>query len=381
MSAISIRPVRSSADEKTFIKFQWVPYRGNAVWVPPLLMDRRKLLDRRKNPFYKHAEMELWLAERDGQVVGRIAAIINQNHINEHHEKVGFFGFFECLDDQEAATALLAQAGVWLKERGMEAVRGPASPSVNDEYGLLIEGFDKPPVILMSYNPPYYQRLIEHEGYTKIKDLFAYEVRREKVFTEKLTRVTELVKKKTGLTIRTLDMKNFDREVQLIRDLYTRGWERNWGEVPMTEEEFQYVAADLKTIVDPRIVIVAELQGKPVGFGLSLPDYNIVLKGNKRGYLIPGLLRILLLRKRINFCRIMILGVLPEYLNSGIGGVLFYETGVRAVASGYPAGEASWILEDNVMMNRGAELMQGNLWKRYRLFQKSLTGENATSSR
>lgn len=373
MSSVSIRPVLTKADEKLFIKFQWRPYEGNPYWVPPLLMDRRKLIDRKKNPFYRHARMELWLAERNGQPVGRIGAVINDNHIKEHNEKVGFFGFFECLDDQEAANALLETATGWLRESGMEAVRGPASPSVNDEYGLLIEGFDRSPTILMTYNPFYYQRLIENCGFTKIKDLYAYEVNKDRVFTDKIIRVTEAVKKRTGVTIRTLDKKNFNAEVKLIREMYTRGWERNWGEVPMTEEEFNYVAADLKAIVDPRIVIIAELNGKPVGFGLSLPDYNMVLKDNKNGYLLPALFRIMLFRKRINFCRIIMLGVLPEFLNTGIGGVLFYETGRRAVASGYPAGEASWVLEDNVMMNRGAELMNGDLWKRYRLFQKSLS--------
>jgi GNAT superfamily N-acetyltransferase len=372
MSRLIIRPVLNKADEKAFIKFQWKPYEGNPHWVPPLLMDRRKLIDRKKNPFYRHAEMELWLAERDGEAVGRIGAIVNHHHIKEHNEKVGFFGFFECFDDQEVANALFEVATRWLKDRGMDAARGPASPSVNDEYGLLIEGFDNPPVILMSYNPPYYQRLIENCGFSKIKDLYAYELNKDRVFSDKLTRVSEAVMQRQGLTIRTLDMKNFDREVDLIRELYTRGWERNWGEVPMTEEEFKYVAADLKAIVDPRVVIIAERKGKAVGFGLTLPDYNIILKQNKHGYLIPALIRIVLFRKRVNFCRIVMLGVLPEYLNSGIGGALFYDTGRRAVAAGYPLGEAGWILEDNVMMVRGAETLNGRLWKRYRLFQKPL---------
>lgn len=372
MSRLTIRPILDKADEKVFIKFQWKPYKGNPNWVPPLLMDRRKLIDRKKNPFYKHAEMELWLAERDGEPVGRIGAIVNHHHIKEHNEKVGFFGFFECFDDQETANALFDAATRWLKDRGMDAVRGPASPSVNDEYGLLIEGFDKPPVILMAYNPPYYQRLIESYGFSKIKDLYAYELHKDRVFTDKMTRVSEAVMQRQGLSIRTINMKNFNREVDLIRELYTRGWERNWGEVPMTEEEFKYVAADLKAIVDPRLVIIAERKGKAVGFGLTLPDYNIILQHNKHGYLIPALIRIMLFRKRINFCRIVMLGVVPEYLNSGIGGVLFYDTGRRAVEAGYPSGEASWVLEDNVMMVRGAELMNGHLWKRYRLFQKPL---------
>jgi GNAT superfamily N-acetyltransferase len=372
MSTLSIRPVTSSADELRFIKAQWFPYKGNPYWVPPLIMDRKKLIDRRKNPFYKHARMELFLAEREGRPVGRIGAIVNDNHNREHNENIGFFGFFECADDQAVADALFDAAAGWLRMQGVTAVRGPASPSVNDEYGLLVEGFDRPPMVLMPYNPPYYSRLIETWGFQKVKDLYAYEVDSRTVFTEKLKRVSKIVRERSGLIIRTLDMKHFDREVGIIRELYSRGWERNWGEVPMNDEEFRYAAADMKAIVDPEVVIIAEVKGKPVGFGLSLPDINQVLIKNRNGWLLPGLVRLLLQRKRINQVRIIILGVHPDYLNSGIGGLLFYETGVRCVARGYPSGEASWVLEDNVMMNRGAELMNGVLTKRYRLYQRPL---------
>jgi GNAT superfamily N-acetyltransferase len=369
MSAVHIRPVRTSRDEKVFIKFQWKVYEGNPVWVPPLLMDRRKLIDRKGNPFYKHAEMELFLAERDGNVVGRIGAIVNHNHNKEHEENIGFFGFFECINDQAAANALFDSARQWLKTRGVAAMRGPASPSVNDEYGLLVDGFDKSPAVLMTYNPAYYVRLVESYGFQRAKDLYAYYVHKDKVFTEKLIRVSEALKKREGVVFRSLNMKRFDEEVMTIRDLYNRGWSRNWGEVPMTEEEFKYVAKDLKPVVNPKLVIIAEVKGKPVGFALSLPDLNIVLKDNKKGYLIPGLIRLLLFKKRIDFTRIVILGVVPEYLNSGIGGVLFYETARRSVEQGYPHGEASWVVEDNVMMNRGAQLLKGERTKTYRVYE------------
>jgi GNAT superfamily N-acetyltransferase len=365
---VSIHPVRTKRDERRFIKFQWKVYERYPNWVPPLLMDRRKLIDRKNNPFYTHARMEMFLAERNGVSVGRIAAIINDNHNKEHNENIGFFGFFECLDDQTIANALFDAARDWLRARGVTAMRGPASPSVNDEYGLLIEGFDEPPAILMCYNPPYYQKLLEQYGFVKAKDLYAYYLNSSKVFTDKLNRVTEIVKKKTGVVVRSLDMKRFVDEVKLLRELYNKGWSKNWGEVPMTEEEFNYVAKDLKPIVDPELVIIAEIKGKPVGFGLTLPDYNRVLKGNKNGWLIPALIRMMLFKKRIDFSRVIILGVLPEYLNSGIGGVLFFETGARSVKQGYPHGEASWVLEDNVMMIRGAELMQGEKWKTYRVY-------------
>jgi GNAT superfamily N-acetyltransferase len=372
IAPVNICPVRTKSDEMRFIKFQWTVYEGSPNWVPPLLMDRKKLIDKRNNPFYKHAVMEMFLAERDGEIVGRIAAIINDNHNKEHEENIGFFGFFECIDDQAVATVLFDEAKKWLKAKGVTAMRGPASPSVNDEYGLLVEGFDLPPAILMCYNPPYYQKLIESYGFTKAKDLYAYYIHRDKALSDKLKRITEIVKNKSGVVFRSIDMKRFDEEAKTLRELYNRGWARNWGEVPMTEEEFAYVAKDLKPIVHPELVLFAEVKGKPVGFALSLPDYNMILKDNKKGYLLPALVRMMLFKKKIDFIRIIILGVLPEYLNSGIGGALFYETGIRSVENGFPHGEASWVLEDNVMMIRGADLMGGDKWKTYRVYDYAL---------
>ncbi len=366
---VSIRVVRSRADERAFIRLQYAMYAEYPYWVPPLLMDRKKLIDKKHNPFYAHARMEMFLAEREGKYVGRIAGIVNDNHNREHNENIGFFGFFECVNDREVANALFDAAVAWLKEQKVTAVRGPASPSVNDEYGLLIEGFDRTPSILMTYNPPYYAALIEGYGFSKVKDLFAYQVNRDDVMTERLKRVAEAVKNRDGFTFRTFNMKEFDKEVRIVHGLYTRGWERNWGEVPLTDDEFDYMAKDLKAVVDPELIVIAEINGKPVGFGLSLPDLNEIFRFNKSGRLLPALLRMLLFKKRIANIRIIILGVVPEYQMSGVGVGLFYETAVRAVANGYPYGEASWVLEDNVMMNRGAKLLNGKLTKKYRLYQ------------
>ncbi len=373
-SQVSVRAVRSRSDERAFIRLQYKMYTEYPYWVPPLLMDRKKLIDRAHNPFYKHARRELFLAERDGSLVGRIGAIVNDNHNREHKENIGFFGFFECVNDQAVANALFGAAVGWLKEQKVDGIRGPASPSVNDEYGLLIEGFDRSPTILMPYNPPYYANLIEGYGFAKIKDLFAYEVNRDDVMTERLKRVAEAVKNRDGVAFRSFNMKDFDNEVKIVHSLYTRGWEHNWGEVPLTDDEFDYMAKDLKAVVNPELVVIAELKGKPVGFGMSLPDLNEILRFNKSGHLLPALVRMILFKKRVSSIRIIILGVLPEYQPSGIGAVLFYETAVRAVANGYPYGEASWVLEDNVMMNRGAKLLNGKLTKRYRLYQVDFKG-------
>ena len=372
MSAIDVRPISSSRDQQEFIAFPWKLYNEYSQWVPPLLMDRRKLMDRKKNPFYQHAEAEFFLARRNGTIVGRIGAIVNRNHNKEHHDTVGFFGFYESENDRDVAAALFATAREWLKARKMTAMRGPASPSVNDEYGLLVEGFDQPQVVLMPYNPPYYAELFETVGLKKEKDLYAYKLLKETVFTGKFARAAEILQKREGLVFRSLDMKKFDEEIALIKELYNRAWQYNWGAVAMTSEEFDALAKDLKPVVDPYLVIIAEYKGEPVGFSLSLPDLNVAFKHNRRGYLLPGLYCLWRYKKEITRARIIVLGIVPERLKTGAGSLLFYETGKRCIEHGYPEGEASWVLEDNVMMNRGAELMNATRSKTYRIYQTSL---------
>ena len=372
MSAIEIHPVSLQRDVKRFIKFAWEIYANYPMWVPPLLMDRRKLMDKKKNPFYNHAEAEFFLAMKNGRMVGRIGTIINHRHNKEHHENMGFFGFFECIDDQEVADALLGTAREWLKSRGSLSMRGPVSPSVNDEYGLLIDGFDKPPAVLMPYNPPYYATLFENAGLRKTKDLYAYLLDQKTVYTDRLVRVVEAIRQREGLSFRSLDMKHFEQEVNLIKDLYNKAWQYNWGAVPMTDEEFAALAKDLKPVVVPELVIIAEYKGTPIGFALSLPDLNIALKHNRNGYLLPGLLCLLRYKKMINCVRIIVLGVIREYQKTGAAGVLFYETAQRGLQNGYMYGEAGWVLEDNVMMNRSAELLNATRYKTYRLYEMPL---------
>ncbi|HUN67025.1 MAG TPA: hypothetical protein VMW43_13110 [Bacteroidota bacterium] len=372
MSAIDVRPISSASETKQFIRFQWDIYRDSPAWVPPLMMDRRKLMDRAKNPFYSHADAEFFLARRGGKIVGRIAAIVNHNHNREHKENIGFFGFFESIDDQEVADALFGAARAWLRQRGVTAMRGPATPSVNDEYGLLIDGFEKPPVVLMPYNPPYYPRLIEKAGLTKIKDLFAFELDSRKVMSDKLSRVSEAVRKREGLTFRSLDLKNFAREVAILKTVYNKAWQYNWGAVPMTDAEFDALAKDLKPVVVKDLVIIAEYKGEPIGFALSLPDLNVAFRHNKNGALLPGLYCLYRYKKEIKKVRIIVLGVVREFQKTGAASVLFYETARRAVENGYPFGEASWVLEDNVMMIRSADMLNGVKDKTYRLYQTPL---------
>lgn len=372
MSDVVVRKLASKQDTRTFIRLLWKIYRDDPMWVPPLMMDRKKLMDREKNPFYTHADSEFFLAERDGQTVGRIAAIINHNHNKEHKENIGFYGFFESINDNDVARALFNTAKEWLKQRGVTAMRGPVSPSVNDEIGLLIDGFDMPPVVLMTYNPRYYVTLHDAYGLKKVKDLYAYDLNQDEVYSEKFNRIAELVKKRNSLTFRSLNMKDFDSEVKRIKKLYNGAWVYNWGAVPMTDEEFDALAADLKQLVVPDLVIIAERNGEPIGFALSLPDINVALKHNKSGMLLTGVYHLWTKKKEIKRVRIIVLGVLPEYRSSGAASVLFYETAVRARELGYHYGEASWILEDNVMMNRAAETMNARLYKKYRLYEMSL---------
>lgn len=372
MGLISVQPIESRRNREAFIRFPWKIYADNPYWVPPILTDRRKLIDRERHPFYQHAEAEFFLARMNGDPVGRIAAILNHNHNIEHNEKIGFFGFFECINNQEVANTLFYTAKSWLTSRGANAIRGPANPSVNDEYGLLVEGFDRPPVVLMPYNPPYYTRLIEGAGLKKIKDLYSYHLSKETVFSDRLQKVVERVRRKQDLSFRSIDMKNFWKEIDIIKDVYNRAWQYNWGAVPMTDAEFSALAKDLRPLLNPELLLIAEYKGEAIGFSLTMPDLNIALKYNRSGYFLPAIFRLLIHRRKINWARIIVLGVIREYQITGAASVLFYETARRSIEKGYPNGEAGWVLEDNVMMNRAAEFLNANRYKTYRIYQESL---------
>jgi len=360
----------------SFIKAQWLFYKNDPYWAPPLMMDRKKLLNTEKNPFYKHSRIQLFLAERNGEVVGRIAAITNENHNVEHNDNAGFFGFFECINDQSVANELLRAAEAWLRERGKDVCRGPVNPSMNDECGLLVDGFDGTPVILMTYNPPYYAALIEGAGYAKSQDLYAYLLRNENYASEKMMRLFNVVVQRNELVFRSLDFKNkaaFKRDVETLKYIYNEGWEKNWGFVKFTDEEFDFLAADLKQIADPNLVFIVECKGKIAGFCLALPDVNQCFKHNKSGGLLTGLYHLLTKRSKIDLCRIIVLGVLPEFRNLGIDAAMYMEIGERAKQRGILKGEASWILESNEMMNKGlTTTMHGERYRTYRLYDKGI---------
>lgn len=355
----------------------WDIYVGDPYWVPPLVMDRLKLMDEKKNPFYDHASAAFFLAERDGRIAGRIAAIVNHRHNEAHNEKTGMFGFFECIDDRDVAAGLFAVAEAFLRDNGMTAVRGPYNPSSNDEQGILIDGFDRAPVLLMTYNPRYYPKLIESCGYEKAMDLYAWMLDAGTSRSEKLARVSERIRERSHVTIRHFNKKDFNGEAEKIKQLYNSAWELNWGFVPLTDAEFDFMAKDLKQIYDPDFVLFAEKDGKTIGFSLALPDINQAFHAGrsipKNIFNLPvGIWKLLTKKKRIDTLRILILGVLKEYRHLGIDALLYNETITRARAKGIKYGEASWILENNDPMNRACQMMNGVRYKRYRIYEKKL---------
>jgi len=374
---IKVRAVENEHDRMKFIRFPWEIYKGDKYWVPPLIFDVRKNLNVTKNPFFRHAEMDLFLAEDEGKIVGRIAAIKNDNHNNFHNDKTGFFGFFETIDNSEVSDLLLDTACRWCSEKGMDEIRGPVNPSTNDECALLIDGFDSSPVFLMTYNPPHYRDKIESFGFQKAKDMYAYRIPSEVITDEKvmarLERMAKLIKQRSDIVTRNINMKELASEVRKIEEVYNSAWENNWGFVPLTTEEFDYMADSLKMVVDPNMVLFAEVNGKPAGFTLTLPDFNQVLK-KMNGRLLPfGFFKLLYYKKKIDWLRVIIMGVRPEYQKRGIDSVFYLETIRNGNKGGYGGAEISWVLEDNMAMRQTAEKLGARIYKTYRIYNKKLS--------
>ncbi|TFH02675.1 MAG: GNAT family N-acetyltransferase [Calditrichales bacterium] len=374
MSHIEIKTVNSNKDLMNFIKLQWKIYANDPQWVPPLISDRKKLLDKKKNPFFQHSEMEMFLAYKDSELVGRIAAITNENHNKFQNDNVGFYGFYECIDDQKVNDTLFKTAEDWLKAKGKDKMLGPMNPSTNDEAGLLIEGFDTPPYVLMCHNPAYYAKLHDNYGLVKAKDLLAWHLDiRGMELPEKIKRVVEASTKKYGLEIRNIHLKKLKKELQLIREIYNDAWSRNWGFVPLTFDEIDHLAADLKQIVREEFVLMVEKEGRPIGFLLTLPNINEILTQIPNGKLLPtGIFKLLTGLKKIKTVRVVTLGVVKDYQHIGLGTILYTEIIKRAQAQGIIGGEMSWILEDNDAMNRPIQLLGSNKYKTYRVYEKNL---------
>ena len=368
---VKVRRASNNADLKKFIKLPWSIYRGDPNWVPPLILDMKTKLNRSKYPYFEHSEAEFFIAEREGKVCGRIMATVNSNHNNFHEENIGFFGFFECIDDQECANALFDAAVDYLRGKKVDLMRGPANFSSNDDWGLLINAFDSSPMVMMTYNPPYYIDLIKTYGFKKVMDVYAYWENTHEV-NEKIDRIGAKIMKRARINIRTISMKNFWSEVDKIREVYNSAWSKNWGFVPMTKNEFEHIAKDFKMIIDPDFVFIAEENDRPVGFCLALPDINQALK-MINGRLMPfGLFKLLYYKKRIKTVRVITMGVIPKYLKRGIDAAFYYKSVETARNKGVAGGEFSWVLETNDMMNRAAVNMGAEAYKTYRLYDFQL---------
>jgi GNAT superfamily N-acetyltransferase len=369
----TLQPVRSRTQLDTFVRCAWPIYSNDPHWVPPLIGDMKAALNRDRHPFHQHADVELFTAHRDGRVAGRIAAIVNRNHNQFHDDRVGFFGLFESVDDPDVATALLSGAEAWLKERGMDTCRGPMNLSTNDELwgpGILIDGFDSPPAIMMGHNPPYYRALFEGAGYDRSRDLLTYWIDTSR--QTRIERSADRLLRRGGFTIRSLDMRKLNEEVATIQAIYNSAWERNWGFVPMTEEEILHLAAALRPVVNPDLCALAFVGDEPVGFALALPDYNQALR-HINGRLFPfGLLKLLWFRRKIDAARTLTLGVKPEHRGSGLDALLILHLFRMASVAGMPRGECSWILEDNMPMRHALERFGAVLRKTYRVYEKPL---------
>lgn len=372
-NTIEVDQVKTKKDLKDFIKLPWKIYKNDPCWVPPLISQQKALFDKKKHPFFEHSEADFFIARRSNEPVGTIVAIKNNRHNQVHDENVGFFGFFETVPDYQVASKLLDTVMEWAKTKHLEFIRGPENYSQNEVCGLLVDGFDTPPVILMAHNPPYYQNFIEQYGFTKAMDLWAYCMDKNTQIPERVIKVVERIKAHSRATFRTINKKILNKEIEKVKYIYNNAWEKNWGFVPLTDHEIDHIANELKPIVDQDIVFFAEIEGRPVGFSLAVPDINqALLKIN--GRLFPfGLLKLLYYSRKIDRLRVIIMGVIKEYRNKGIDSVFYLDTYQKGIAKGYHWGEFSWILENNDPMNTALTNIGAKVYKTYRIYEKKVT--------
>ena len=372
-----IEPVTSRKGRKAFIQFPYDLYRECDVWVPPLRMDVSKLLNPRKNAFFDHGDMGLFLAyDSDGTIVGRIAAITNGMHLEKYNDATGFFGFFDVIDDYGVAHSLLDAAAGWLRGKGIAAMRGPTNPSMNDVAGLLVDGFDRQPALLMPYNHPWYEGFLLRYGFERAMTMWAYYVHAKTINRPKLERGTALLRRRyPDISIRTLDRSRFDEEARLIMDIYNDAWSENWGHVPMTEAEFKQLASEMKQIIDERLVVFAEKDGEAIGFAVLLPDLNYAFKTITGGRLFPtGLLKLILLASSgvIRETRMPLMGVRKAFQGRAIDTMLVNEVVINGIGMGYMAAEMSWVLDNNQVLKNSLESLGGIRDKEYAMFEASI---------
>lgn len=370
---IEIIPVENKKQLKLFIDFPHEHYKADRNYVPELFIAQRDMLTKGKHPSHDHIDFQLFLAYHKGKICGRIAGIYNLNHNNFVNHPDGFFGFFDTVDDYKVSKKLLDAAFGFLKAKNIKRVIGPVNFSTNDPSGLLVDGFERPPQLMMTFNKPYYASHLEKYGFTKRMDLLAYwfDIDTIPKRISSLAKNIEARLKRNNIIIRTINLKDFKNEVKKIREIYNQAWDKNWGFVPMTDKEFDYVAKDMKLMLDKNFVLIAEKDGLPIGFALALPNINDILISVKKGRLFPtGIFKLLFNKKKIKSLRVLTLGILEKYRTLGIEVCLYTRIQQKAREKGYIGGEASWVLETNEMMNRELKNIGSSAYKTYRLYER-----------
>ena len=375
MSDIEISEVTTRRERNAFIKFPWQIYANDPAWVPPLIIERKAFLNRKGHPFYQHGDAALFLAWKNGEIVGRIMASDDPNYNSLHQSNVGCFGLFESIDDRDVATALFEAAANWLRKKGRTEIMGPIDYSTNYVCGLLIDGFQFPPTILTAHNPSYYRHLIEGCGFSKAKDWYAWWFADPAKAVAHLRRLATRFNRRCAATIRPANFRNLRDESRRLREIYNRAWERNWGFVPFTEAEIEFMTNELKPLLVPGFAWIAEMGSQPAGFILALPDINVVLRdlnGRLTRFGLPiGLIKLLSYKKRIYKGRLIALGVVEKYRRYGIAEMLVLRVIEETMIKRGITGELSMTLEDNFMVNRFLEAIGAQRYKTYRIYSKS----------
>jgi GNAT superfamily N-acetyltransferase len=375
VSQIEVSQVTGRKERNQFIKFPWRIYRDDPAWVAPLIIERKAFLDRKRHPFYQHGDAALFLAKRNGEVVGRIMASDDPNYNALHQSNVGCFGLFESIDDVDVAAALLDTGADWLRRRGRSEIMGPIDYSTNYVCGLLIDGFQHPPTVLTAHNPPYYARLIEASGFEKVKDWYAWWFDPHNAPVSRLRRLVDARARKTPVKIRPIDLRRLEDESHRLSSVFNEAWKNNWGFVPFTEAEAKHMATEMRPIIDPRMTLIAEIDNVPVAFVICVPDINVALRhvnGRLTRFGLPiGLIKLLYHRRKIHTARFVALGVLEKYRRAGIAETLVLQVMEEGASRGFK-GELSMTLEDNTMINRFIEAVGATKYKTYRIYRRFL---------
>jgi hypothetical protein len=372
MPAVVVQPVATRRQQRQFLDFPWTLYRGDPNWVPPLRFEQKELVGYRPHPFYEENRVQTFLAYRDGKVCGRVAAVLNEEHIRRHAERRGFFGFFECADDQEAAAALMDAVAAWFAQRDVRSLRGPMNPGINYVIGTLVEGFDSPPTFMMAYNPPYYGRLIEGCGFRKSQDVYAYwaNLGMLPASSAKHGPIADQIVERYNVRVRPMDSSRFQAEVEAFLSIYNRSMVKHWGFVPLSQREVEHMAAGLRRLIVPELAMAAEIDGKLVGAVICLPDYNPRIK-RIDGRLWPlGFVRLLWNKRGIKKVRLLAANVVPEYQLLGVGLVLLRALVPAGLAWGMDEVESSWVAESNALSRGSLEKGGAKRIKTYRLYDR-----------